>query len=95
MVVQNQPQIVKYVENTPCIQHRAEPSGANPKAEVMFKPRSAIDMYKIIGMKFPFCMFRKNKIVPITAKEKQHDTNAITITAISRSLISVLSINPN
>ena len=33
-----------------------------------------MDMYRMIGMKFPFFIAGKKKIVPITNNEKQHET---------------------
>jgi hypothetical protein len=74
IVVQNQPETVKNVATDPWIQQRAVPLSGKPNAEVMFSPRSHRDMYNIIGRNFPRCIFLKNKIVPTTAMEKQHDS---------------------
>lgn len=56
------------------------------KAEVIFSPRSARDMYKMRGMKLPACILRKNRMVPMTDREKQQDTTEKQMINISMDL---------
>jgi hypothetical protein len=50
--------------------------------EVLFIPRSETDMKKMIGMKFPFCIFRKDMMVTITLNENTQETAEATIIII-------------
>jgi hypothetical protein len=52
--------------------------------DVLFIPRSDTDMKKIIGMKFPFCIFRNDMMVTITLSEKPQETAEATIIIIWR-----------
>lgn len=58
-----------------------EPSAGNPINEVLFIPKSEIDMKRIMGMKFPFCIFRNDNMVIMTPSENMQDTPDATITS--------------